>query len=243
MTDQEETTPDPMDEAEEEAPNASESNPNGQEEQEEEQSVVVEEEDDAIVSAVNAAAEEVADAAAKQEADTDHFADADESKSGEDMDAKPVDEESESAAAALNAPTEDTTAKEETKPTKPKKKETKKRMRRVGKTNPRKIVKISQVEEAVEEEPQRVAATDPTTVEVVDEGGSAAVLPDLPTPRVLSKHDEKWNAMLEKLAAFKVRRVYAGVCSCVHANLSSRIFHSHVLILRCHRTLSCTAML
>jgi hypothetical protein len=76
---------------------------------------------------------------------------------------------------------------------KKKRKETKKRVRRVGKTEPRKLVKLDETE-GVPAASGAQAGTEPPAAE-----GDSGI-----TRRVLSKHDEKWNAMFEKLLAFKV---------------------------------------
>lgn len=78
-------------------------------------------------------------------------------------------------------------------PKKPKRKETRKRVRRVGKAEPRKFVKI---------DPSTTAAAAGEAAAV-----DAAARPDgapMPTRRVLSKHDEKWNNMFDRLLEYKV---------------------------------------
>lgn len=107
------------------------------------------------------------------------------------------------AAASLDIPAPaDTTT---TEAPKPKKKETKKRIRRVGKTSPRKVVKAEKNATASSSGPTDQAVSDPSTA-TSGEATSAAAAASLgknSVARVLSKHDEKWNAMFDKLAAYK----------------------------------------
>lgn len=67
----------------------------------------------------------------------------------------------------------------------------KKRMRRVGVSIPKKQGKTE--------------SPDPMMSVNTDSTGVTTSLPDS-MPPVLSKHDEKWNSMFDKLVAFKVRR-------------------------------------
>lgn len=85
-------------------------------------------------------------------------------------------------------------------PKKIKRKETRKRVRRVGKSEPRKLAKI---------EPSDEASGTPRERDVVIDGmNGSVVVPQAEgagqTRRVLSKHDEKWNNMLDRLLEFKV---------------------------------------
>jgi hypothetical protein len=78
-------------------------------------------------------------------------------------------------------------------PKKPKRKETKKRVRRVGKTEPRKFLKVQSTSTPADDAPPEGEADAPRP-----EGTT------IQNRRVLSKHDEKWNAMFDKLVAYKV---------------------------------------
>eukprot|EP00980_Cylindrotheca_fusiformis_P026948 scaffold18138_cov128-Cylindrotheca_fusiformis.AAC.14 len=78
---------------------------------------------------------------------------------------------------------------------KPKRKETKKRVRRVGKTEPRKILKTE-----IDSTPAQVA---PTESEAAPPDSAPESASSIEARRVLSKHDEKWNAMFDKLVAYK----------------------------------------
>jgi len=108
---------------------------------------------------------------------------------------------------AKPAATETAPAKEgEAPPTKkPKRKETRKRVRRVGKAEPRKFVKI---------DPSTAAAAAGEAAAV-----DAAARPDgapMPTRRVLSKHDEKWNNMFDRLLEYKKANNHTLVPQCYH---------------------------
>lgn len=86
------------------------------------------------------------------------------------------------------------------------KKETKKRIRRVGKVPSRKLPKLDGTVTAplgsATPGETMIGSTTTTPVEamtVVLENGDAI-------PRVVSKHDEKWNNMFQKLVAYQVRQ-------------------------------------
>jgi hypothetical protein len=183
---------------------------------------------DDIANAVNEAAKEVADAAAADMDTTEaenETKDADKPNEDAKVEEKPADE-SKDDAKVEEATTEADEAKVEDKPadaskdadpastTKAKdkpKKDTKKRIRRVGKTTPRKVPKLEEAATptsmagtpAASETPggDASATTSGEAAEAV--AAAAASLPES-IPRVLSKHDEKWNGMLDKLVAFKV---------------------------------------
>lgn len=113
------------------------------------------------------------------------------------------------AAAAIEDPSSATKSKQKPK------KETKKRIRRVGKTAPRKIAKTE------ENTPSSAAPNTPATLRATSGEAATAVaaaqanLVDVPPesmPRVLSKHDEKWNSMFDKLVAYKVRCFFGTKC-------------------------------
>jgi hypothetical protein len=110
------------------------------------------------------------------------------------------------ADADAEAKPEEEKAAEESKeaekiPKKPKRKETKKRVRRVGKTEPRKFLKVQSTSTPADDAPPEGEADAPgpegTTIQA---------------RRVLSKHDEKWNAMFDKLVAYKVSCYSLNVC-------------------------------
>lgn len=102
-------------------------------------------------------------------------------------DAKPA------AAAAAAA------AKDEDPPKKAKRKETRKRVRRVGKSEPRKFAKM---DTASLNNPSGEGTMESLTGAAARADGGT---PTMATRRVLSKHDEKWNNMFDKLLEYKVR--------------------------------------
>jgi len=91
---------------------------------------------------------------------------------------------------------------------KPKRKETRKRVRRVGKTEPRKFVKVD------------VGPNNPGGEGTLESLTGAAARADgpgaMPTRRVLSKHDEKWNNMFDKLLEYKKANNHTLVPQCYH---------------------------
>jgi len=143
-------------------------------------------EDDAIVSAVNEAAKAVADEAAAVANPASG-----ETQSGETKDDAKLDKSGAPAAQADGA-------------SKKSRKETKKRIRRVGKTTPRKLPKVEDPEEPPATAPDPATVTTREAADAI--AAAAAGLPEN-IPRVLSKHDEKWNSMFDKLIAYKVSRL------------------------------------
>jgi hypothetical protein len=137
----------------------------------------------AAAAATDEAADEAPDAATDADADaaTDTAADED---AAADLSAVAKPEEEKGAEESKEA---------EKILKKPKRKETKKRVRRVGKTEPRKFLKVQSTSTPVDDVPPEGEADAPgpegTTIQA---------------RRVLSKHDEKWNAMFDKLVAYKV---------------------------------------
>jgi hypothetical protein len=134
-----------------------------------------------------AAPDAAADEAADEATDADATADA----------TAAADEDAAADTSAVAKPEEEKGAEESKEAEKilkkPKRKETKKRVRRVGKTEPRKFLKVQSTSTPVDDVPPEGEADAPgpegTTIQA---------------RRVLSKHDEKWNAMFDKLVAYKV---------------------------------------
>jgi hypothetical protein len=111
-------------------------------------------------------------------------------------------------------------------------KETKKRVRRVGRTPTRKIAKLEEnvtpsqdvsvgdsnnatVAAAVDAATAAIGAV-PETASAVAMGAAPtiAVVPPPASQGVLSKHDEKWHAMFQKLMEFKERNKHTLVPQC-----------------------------
>jgi hypothetical protein len=92
------------------------------------------------------------------------------------------------------------------------KKPSKKRVRRVGKIPPEKLVKLDEEATGVSN-PSDAPAPAPSQVptgteaeEGLKEDADASMeipLPDGPSSRIATKHDEKWNAMFQKLLEYK----------------------------------------
>lgn len=96
-------------------------------------------------------------------------------------------------------------------PKKAKRKETRKRVRRVGKSEPRKIAKIeASSTDASETAGGGDVVIDGTNGSVPQPEGTGQ------TRRVLSKHDEKWNNMFNRLLEFKKANNHTLVPQCYH---------------------------
>ncbi|KAL3937849.1 MAG: hypothetical protein SGBAC_007130, partial [Bacillariaceae sp.] len=88
-------------------------------------------------------------------------------------------------------------AKDEDPPKKAKRKETRKRVRRVGKSEPRKFAKMDATNP---NNPSGEGTMESLTGAAARADGGTTTMP---TRRVLSKHDEKWNNMFDKLLEYK----------------------------------------
>ncbi len=175
--------------------------------------------DDAIASAVKDAAAEVADETMDHEFDSDviHHQDEveveDERVNNDDHDNDKTSIKEDEARTADSENIRAMILKEDEERIN-KSKAPKRRARRVGKVPVRKVPKLGEppvLEERVEP---------PVVEEIVAEPSVVDTL-----PRVLSKHDEKWNSMLRELEAFKVRIVASFECSIVMVDLTYSLSH------------------
>ncbi|CAJ1961345.1 unnamed protein product [Cylindrotheca closterium] len=116
--------------------------------------------------------------------------------------------EDDSSKPAVPVPAAAAAAKEGETPKKPKRKEIRKRVRRVGKSEPRKFAKTDG------------GSSNPSGEGTLESLTGAAARADgattMPTRRVLSKHDEKWNNMFDKLVEYKKANNHTLVPQCYH---------------------------